>query len=180
VIVEEFAAKKYNILGIDLNYSNSLVKNGDVRNLEFDDASVEAVLLLDIFEHLHFEDQPKALNEIFRVLIPGGKLLATIPNLAHFNSRVSMAIYGRLDRTDIETNHVGERPMQENIGLLRSAKFQVESISGITFTPPIIYRRIICRQPARFRWLHDAMEPLAGWMPSLAMINVIRCWKPAE
>jgi SAM-dependent methyltransferase len=179
VIVEEFAAEGYNIVGIDLNYASGLVRKGDVLNLEFADMSAEAVLFLDVFEHLHFQDQPRALDEIYRVLVPGGVLFATIPNLAHFNSRVSMAILGGLDRTDIATDHVGERPIKENLCLLRSAKFEIEDVTGITFTAPILYRRIICRRPARFRWLHDLMEPLASCMPSLAMINVIRCRKPA-
>jgi hypothetical protein len=68
--------------------------------------------------------------------------------------------------------------MDENLSLLRSAQFQVEHVTGVTFTAPLFYRRIICRRPARFRWLHDAMEPLAAFMPSLAMVNVIHCRKP--
>src|SRR5262249_26175486 len=159
--------------------SSHVVRHGDVLNLEFEDDRAEAVLFLDVFEHLHFQDQPKALREIRRVLMPGGLLFATIPNLAHFNSRVTMAVRGRLDRTDIETNHVGERPLEENLSLLRSAGFNVEQVSGITLTAPLLYRHVICRRPARFRWLHDMMEPLAAWMPSLAMVNVIRCRKPA-
>jgi SAM-dependent methyltransferase len=178
VVVDEFAAKGYNIIGVDPNYASDTVRYGDVLNLDLGDASAEAVLFLDVFEHLHFQDQPKALSEIYRVLIPSGLLFATIPNLAHFNSRVTIAVRGRLDRTDVETNHVGERPMQENLFLLRSAGFKVEQVTGITFTAPVLYRQIICKRPAKFRWLHDLMEPLAAFMPSLAMVNVIRCRKP--
>jgi SAM-dependent methyltransferase len=87
----------------------------DVLNLEFGGNSVEVVLFSDVFEHLHFREQPTALSDIRRVLIPGGVLLCTIPNLAHFDRGATMAIYGRLDRTDIETNHVGERPLKENL-----------------------------------------------------------------
>jgi 2-polyprenyl-3-methyl-5-hydroxy-6-metoxy-1,4-benzoquinol methylase len=176
-IVEEFLSKGYNIVGIDANYSSHIVKKGDVLDLDLGDASVEAVLFLDVFEHIHFGKQQKALGEIWRVLVPGGVLFATIPNLAHFNSRVMMAIRGQLDRTDVETNHVGERPMEENLSLLRSAGFKIEKLSGITFTAPVLYRRVICRWPAKFRWLHDLMEPMAACIPSLAMVNVVRCRK---
>ena len=113
VIVEEFAGKGYNISGIDSNYFLSpIVRKGNVLDLDITDASVEVLLFLDVFEHIHFHQQPK-IAEIYRVLIPGGQLLASIPNLAHFNSRVRMAFRGCLDRTDIETNHVGERPFGE-------------------------------------------------------------------
>jgi len=38
-----------------------------------------------------------------------------------------------------------------------------------------VYRRIICKRPAWFRWLHDLLEPLA--VPSLAMLNIFVCRK---
>ena len=40
---------------------------------------------------------------------------------------------------------------------------------------PFLYRRMICRHAARFRWLHDLFEPMA--VLSLAMIDVIVCRK---
>ncbi len=179
VVVEEFVEKGYNIIGVDANYEGASVLRGDVRNLQFADASAGAMLLLDVFEHLHFSDQPVALSEIHRVLKPGGLFLASIPNLAHFNCRVRLALVGRLDRSDSELNHVGERPLAENLALLRGSGFEIERLTGITFTAPYLYRRVVCRNPARYRWLHDAMEPLAAAMPSLAMTNLIQCRKPA-
>lgn len=50
------------------------------------------------------------------------------------------------------------------------AGFRIEKIEGITLTVPFLYRRVICRRPAWFRWLHDLLEPFA--MPSLAMLNI--------
>ena len=63
--------------------------------------------------------------------------------------------------------------MGENIRLLRQAGFQIERIVGITLTVPFIYRHIICRWPARFRWLHDALDFFA--IPSLSMLNLFWC-----
>lgn len=178
VIAEEFAGQGYRIKGVDANYEGGLVVHGDVLDLPFCDGEAGAVMFLDVFEHIHYADQPKALSEILRVLRPGGRVLMTIPNLAHINSRFQMFFRGRLDRTDIEINHVGERPLAENIALIRGAGFELTSLKGMTFTVPIVYRKLICRHAARLRWLHDVMEPLAAALPALAMIDVFCCRKP--
>ena len=75
-----------------------------VLDMPYADNSFDVVLFLDVFEHISYAEQPIALVEIFRVLRRGGTLLASIPNLAHFNSRFRMAFLGQLDRADIETN----------------------------------------------------------------------------
>lgn len=174
VLVEEFAAKGFKIEGVDLNYESSFVRRGDILNMSFyEDERFNVVLLLDVFEHLTFADQPRALQELRRVLRPRGVLLISIPNLAHWNSRLRFALRGNLDRSDVETNHVGERPLTENIRLLRQAGFQIEKIVGITLTVPFLYRYVICRWPAKFRWLHDALNFFA--VPSLALLNLFWC-----
>jgi len=173
VLVEEFRAQGFQIEGLDLNYESEYVQRGSVLAIPHKDATFDVVLFLDVFEHLAYADQPIALAEIRRVLRGGGRLIASIPNLAHLNARFQLALFGRLDRTDIETNHVGERPFAENRRLLQEAGFQIEEIKGVTLTVPFLYRRIICRRPARFRWLHDLLEPFA--LASLAMIDIFVC-----
>jgi len=39
--------------------------------------------------------------------------VASIPNLAHMNSRIMFFIRGNFCRTDCEENHPGERPIRE-------------------------------------------------------------------
>lgn len=173
VLVEEFRQRGWQIEGLDLNYESEFVQLGDVRAMPYSDSSFDVVLFLDTLEHLSFEDQPKALQEIHRVLRPGGFLVVSVPNLAHLNSRFTLLFRGALDRTDTETNHPGERPFRENLALLRENGFRINHTSGITLTVPLLYRRVICRQPAQFRWLHDLLEPLAT--PPLAMVNVFIC-----
>lgn len=173
LLVEEYRAKGYRIQGIDLNYESDFVTHGDVLSMPYEDGSIDLVLMLDVFEHLQFADQPLALKEMARVLKPGGSLLLVIPNLAHFNARFRMLFRGRLDRTDIDTNHCGERPLQENLQLLREAGFDVQRQKGITLTVPWLYRSVICRWPARFKWLHDVLDLVA--VPSLAMFTFIEC-----
>ena len=174
-LVREFRLKGYRIEGLDLNYESDIVKLGNLLKLPYKDQSFDAVLLLDVFEHLQFQDQPVALKEIYRVLKPKGSLIASIPNLAHFNSRFLLSFFGKLDRSDHEINHPGERPFEENYRLITDAGFNIVKIKGITLTVPILYRRIICRKPSWFRWLHDLLDLAA--VPSFSMIDLFYCIK---
>jgi 2-polyprenyl-3-methyl-5-hydroxy-6-metoxy-1,4-benzoquinol methylase len=173
VLVEEYGSKGLSIEGIDLNYASMWVHQGDILCMPYEDRCFDVVLLLDVFEHLAYADQPKALQEIGRVLKAGGRLLMSVPNLAHLNSRVQLFLRGKLDRTDIETNHPGERPISEYIDLLHAGGFHILHIRGITLTIPLLYHRIICRQPERFRWLHDWLDRFA--VPSIAMVDLLTC-----
>jgi SAM-dependent methyltransferase len=175
VLVEEYIAKGFDICGIDLNYESDYVLHGDILNMPYKNEEFDAVLLLDVFEHIPFTDQPKVLKEISRILKPRGKLLAAIPNLAHMNSRIRFLLFGVIDRTDIIENHLGERPMNENVGLLKKAGFAIGDIRGITLTLPIIYGRLICHWPSKFIWLHNILDFIAR--PKLAMLNIFICEK---
>jgi predicted SAM-dependent methyltransferase len=53
----------------------------DVRQLPFDDESVEEVLAFDILEHLSPNSTMRALQEWHRVLAPGGTLVVKVPNM---------------------------------------------------------------------------------------------------
>lgn len=57
-------------------------RQGDVYVLDFDSGSIDAVMLMEVIEHLQFPE--KALREIFRVLKPGGKLIVVFPNDGFF------------------------------------------------------------------------------------------------
>ncbi len=175
VLVEELRQAGREAIGLDLNYESDAVRRGDVRAIPFPPATFDAVTCLDTLEHLQFADQPVALAEIKRVLRPGGMLLLSVPNLAHLNSRLRLLLRGRLDRSDSEAEHPGERPLQEWRRLLSEAGFSVDRVSGVTLTVPLLYRRVVCRHPARLRWLHDFFEPLASLLPSLALLAILRC-----
>ena len=53
------------------------VRQGDVCALPFADASFDFVLATDILEHV--DDDRRAMAEIARVLVPGGRALITVP-----------------------------------------------------------------------------------------------------
>ena len=114
VLVSEYA-NRLEIQGVDPNYASDRVRNGSVTSLPFGDGAFDRALCLDVLEHLTFEEQPKALAELRRVLVPGGEVLVSVPNLAHLQSRVHFMLTGRLIRTASEAKHPGDRPVVEYI-----------------------------------------------------------------
>lgn len=178
VLVEKWIDKGIDITGIDLNYENNFVRRGDIRNMPYEDSTFDAVLFLDVLEHLEFCDQLDTLVEIKRIMKKAGRMLLIVPNLSHLNSRFRFFLRGDLDRTDDVINHIGERPIHENLNLIKEAGFGITELSGITFSAPFLYRGLICKDAEKYLWLHDIMEPLAKLMPSLAMFNIFKCFKP--
>ena len=75
--------KKYITLDIDPGTKPDVV--GDAHNMPFEDASFDAVLHVYVFEHLH--SPHKAAEEIYRVLKPGGYMLAIIPFIHPYHAR---------------------------------------------------------------------------------------------
>ena len=76
----------------------------DIRNLPYNDNSVDLIETYHIIEHLPRRELPKALREWRRVLIPGGKLIIECPDfdknlqdyLKNINPEMQLLyIYGR-------------------------------------------------------------------------------------
>ncbi len=125
-----------------------------------------------MLEHLTFDEQPRALAELHRVLSAGGELLVTVPNLAHLQSRVHFFLTGRLIRTASLAKHPGDRPVGEYLDLAARAGFRLVERRGIFPTVPVL-TRFIRRHPARLRPLHRRMTrvlPVPGW----CFLNVLR------
>jgi SAM-dependent methyltransferase len=164
VLVEEFAGR-LEIEGVDAHYSSDRVRSGSLTSLPYSDATFDRALCLDVLEHLTFEEQPRALAELHRVLRPGGELLVSVPNLAHLQSRVHFLLAGRLIRTASEIKHPGDRPIAEYLDIARRAGFVLTGRSGIFPTIPML-TRIIRRHPRGLlpvhRWLTKLL-PVPGW-----------------
>lgn len=175
VLVEEFRARLA-IEGIDPNYASEFVTRGSLTALPYADASFERATCLDVLEHLTFEEQPKALAELFRVIRPGGELLVSVPNLAHLQSRVHFLLVGRLIHTASLDKHPGDRPAAEYMEMARRAGFRLVERRGIFPTVPVL-TRWIRRSPRRLMPLHRALTrllPVPGW----CFLNLLRFERP--
>jgi len=164
VLVDEFA-DRLRITGVDAHYASARVATGSLLALPFPDASFERALCLDVLEHLAYEDQPRALAELHRVLAPGGELFVSIPNLAHLQSRVQFLLRGRLIRTASEYKHPGDRPVVEYLQLARRAGFTLIRRRGIFPTVPVL-THLVRTHPRALAPLHRALTallPVPGW-----------------
>ena len=175
VLVEEFAGR-LRIEGVDANYSSDHVRPGSLTALPYAAATFDRALCLDVLEHLSYEEQPRALAELHRVLRSGGLLLVSVPNLAHLQSRIQFLLRGRLIRTASEHKHPGDRPVHEYLQLAERAGFTLLAQRGIFPTIPIL-TRYIRRRPQALGLLHRGLTrllPIPGW----CFLNLLTFRKP--
>jgi SAM-dependent methyltransferase len=175
VLVEEFHGRLA-IQGVDPNYESAFVRRGSLTQLPYDPATFDRATCLDVLEHLTFEEQPRALAELFRIIRPGGELLVSVPNLAHLQSRVHFLLLGRLIHTASLEKHPGDRPVVEYLDLARRAGFRLVEQRGIFPTVPII-TRLIRKHPAKLRPVHRLLTrllPVPGW----CFLNLLRFERP--
>ena len=170
VLVDEYAGR-LDIRGVDANYTSARVSNGSITALPFDAQAFDRVLCLDVLEHLAYEDQPRALAELHRVLRGGGELLVSVPNLAHLQSRVQFLVRGRLIRTASEYKHPGDRPVGEYLQLAQRAGFTLIDRRGIFPTVPVL-THLVRRQPQQLAWLHRLLTRLVP-VPDWCFLNLL-------
>lgn len=171
VLVEKFRKEGYNIIGIDINYASECVVKGDVTKLPFKNETFGYILCLDVIEHLNFEEQKKALYEIKRTLKVGGELILSVPNLAHFASRISFLFSGKLIRTSKIERHKGDRPIGEYLTMLNELNFKVVERKGIFPTFPLS-SLLTYLFPSRVLFLHKILNNFFSY-PNLCFLNII-------
>ncbi len=175
VLVDEYAGR-LRIEGLDPNYSSARVRTGSLTELPYDAQTFDRALCLDVLEHLTFDEQPRALAELHRVLKSGGELLVSVPNLAHLQSRIHFLLLGRLVRTASEQKHPGDRPVADYIQMARRTGFTLVGRRGIFPTVPIV-TRFIRRHPKRLLPLHRLLTRLLP-VPGLCLLNLLTLRRP--
>lgn len=112
-------------------------ESGEAGQLPVADASVEAVVASEVLEHL--ADDRAAAKELFRVLVPGGWCLATVP-----------ADPARWDASDDWAGHVRRYEDAALAALLRDAGFEVEVLARWGWPVGRLYhRQVFLRALAR-------------------------------
>jgi SAM-dependent methyltransferase len=109
-----------------------LLAAADVRRLPFPDHTFDLVYSMGTIEH--FPEYRIAVEEIFRVLKPGGRALVGVPNL--FDPFLRPLMVGVLDRLGRYDYGLEKAFSARGLGrLLESAGFRVVARSGILFMP---------------------------------------------
>lgn len=67
---------KVDYLSVDIDPAKAMRKE-DITSLSFKDASFDIIICMHVFEHIN--DDKKAMQEVFRVLKPGGYALLDVP-----------------------------------------------------------------------------------------------------
>lgn len=174
ILVRKYLSRGYKISGLDKNYKSDSVIKGDIRSTKLKANSYDLITCLDVLEHLSFQDQEKALREVKRILKKNGTFLLSVPNLAHFASRLSFMFSGKLIRTSTIDRHVGDRPVAEYEDLLKK-HFTVYKKRGIFPTFPII-SLLTYFFPDKVSLFHKFLNQFFAY-PNWCFLNIFFCKK---
>ncbi len=108
----------------------------DDADLPYADASFDAALAIETLEHLF--DPVHALAELNRVLVPGGRLCLTCPNIGYWVSRLALLTGRFTDFTGCGlhvTEHIRFYTVNSLTQLCRQAGFRVETVLGCAKLP---------------------------------------------
>ncbi|MDB4254683.1 methyltransferase domain-containing protein [bacterium] len=79
----QLLGKNCRVTAVDIEPLPGIDIVADIRDLPLEDASFDHVLCIEVLEHIF--DTQKALNEMQRVLKPGGSMVITTPFLFHIH-----------------------------------------------------------------------------------------------
>jgi SAM-dependent methyltransferase len=98
-----------------------------VGSLPFADNYFDMVFFGDIIEHLF--DPESALQEVKRILKPGGRLIISCPNIAYWRFRLYYLLDGDLHRIDVP----GEKPWEQEHIRFYNIKILKEFLNKVGF-----------------------------------------------
>ena len=136
------------ILAIDLNRTcieftgekvrsivNISIAQMEVCNLALKDETFDCLVAIDVLEHVECDE--KAMMEMFRVIIPTGRLVVTVPAIK--------VLYGKRDRALKHFRRYSKQELQEK---LRNAGFRTEKIvywNPLAILPFLLSEKILGR-----------------------------------
>lgn len=177
-LVERYRERGWDVVGVDAACESAHVRRADLLALPFEAETFDVVLCLDVLEHVDLLLQPRAVSELARVMKRSGRLVLSVPNLAHLHSRIRFFLTGKLTRTSAVERHPGDRPLGEYLELLKKAGFDVERRSGIFPTVPFAFRAVN-RHPEKLGWLVGVLDALVPF-PGLRFLATLEARKAPE
>jgi len=139
-VAEKLAAQNTSVVGLD--FSEVILARASSRGvscvkadmdgaaLPFADESFDVVLFTQTIEHLfHFRE---AVGEAYRVLRPSGRLILSVPNIAHWRFRLAL-LQGRfpyMEDTQTHSQHIRFFTVRDTRDLCHEAGFVVDEVKG--------------------------------------------------
>jgi SAM-dependent methyltransferase len=141
----------------------------DPPGLPLASGSVDIVVMSELIEHL--VDTDAALAEARRVLVAGGHLLLSTPNLAAWYNRGLLAVGVQPLFTEVSLRHIHGRPGHEVVGHLRlfTRRALVGLLSANGFADIVVEGAPYHDVPRPFR----PVDRLLCRLPSLASILLV-------
>ena len=143
-----------------------VVHKGDICAMPFAEGSFDLVLATDIIEHV--DDDLKAVVEIRRVLVSGGKAIITVPAF--------QSLWGLQDEVSQHKRRYLKNPLKK---LLLEAGFQVKFISYfnyLLFVPIWLARQLIKLSGIKFKSENQLNTPMINnalrWIFSLDVVSI--------
>jgi len=163
LLVNHFHELGYDIKGIDKEYSSKLVMKQDIFKTKIKNNSYDLILCLDVIEHFDISEQEKLVKVLQRILKTDGRIVFSVPNMAHLSSRIMFLASGKLIRTAKIEYHPGDRPANE-YKILFKKYFRIEEIKGISPAIPILFQ-ITQKWPHLTGWLYFLIKwmTIPGW-----------------
>lgn len=157
LLVKEFKERGYNIIGVDAFYENEYVEKQDIFNNEYQDNTFDLILCLDVIEHFSFDKQELLVKELARIVRPNGKIVWSIPNMAHLSSRVTFLFLGKILRTAKIEYHPGDRPIGEYYKIIND-HLKIVKKKGLSATIPVFFQ-VTQLYPQLTSWLYFLLKP---------------------
>lgn len=111
----------------------------DALNLPFANGSFDAVILSEVIEHLL--DKKRCIEEIFRVLKPGGFLILTTPNSGGFHRAMIRLINGFLRIPFKYSSQMIDEPLSpKELEKLLKPYYEIQRKRGLIYTIPHLER----------------------------------------
>ncbi len=134
-----FTGRRYETLDISSQYNPTIV--GDIHNLPLENESVDAILCKSVLEHL--QEPKKAIEEMWRVLKKGGKILVYTHFIYPYHARCG--IYGDFFRFSEESlrhlfSNFSQMEIKKEGGYFRALMFFMPFQAKLRFfLEPIAY-----------------------------------------
>lgn len=155
----------------------------DGKKLPYRDDYFDAVFCGDVIEHVFYSDV--LLDNVHRVLKPGGYVIISIPNIASWYNRLflllgimpswveSSSVYTGNPFIKKGSGHIRAFTKRSLVGLLRFAGFRINDIKGC----PVIGNG---EYSDRKECIWNKIDGLFAMFPSLASTIIVKAYKPEK